>query len=1494
MPHSVFRRHMPLNRQCRFNLRLERLESRCLLTAEASYIPFDQVSLDVDPDSYDELSILVRFREEYRSAVAAYPQLSEVILPGTTVGSQVGFIPGLHEVHLTQAVGVADALAAFDHNPMVLYAEPNYRVRITETIPSDTRFDDMWALNNTGQTGGQLDADIDAPSAWDVTQGSGSTVLAVIDTGVDYLHPDLAANIWVNSDEIPGDNIDNDNNGYIDDIHGYDFANRDGNPMDDQGHGTHVAGTIGALGDNGFGVAGINWNVQIMALKFLGADGSGTTSDAIEAIHYAVLNGATISNNSWGGDPYSQALFDAISTARDAGHIFVTAAGNGDIFGNGIDNDATPFYPASYDLDNIIAVAATDHNDQLATFSNYGTSSVDLAAPGVDILSTTRNSSYGYNSGTSMATPHVAGVVSLVKDLNPLWSYAQVIQQVLGSVDPIPQLYGVLSTSGRLNAASAVGNPEPPPPPLPPGSLPMFEGFADSFVDYLRPQVGGWTVASGKYQATPMTQNHDLFAISTVDLDSPLPSNVELQATVNADEGVFQFLGFVFSDHLTNGYLAFDYHGPEDFKFAGANMADDRWVIGHRDAGGWHVDAVLPEVINADTDYRLRLLIENDTEVTLFSEGIAKASYQYASPVTDGELGVAMRDSTTRFDNILVEQHYAPTPTVLPVVEDFDDGTADHFLEATGAWYTNGGRYRLVPDNGDDAASLLLLDESLPASFEIQATVMGESVSGYYHNALVLFDYQNSTDFKFAGAYVGGDKWVIGRRTPTGWIEDAEITDTIDSFADHDVQVVIEGDRAQLRVGGATKVSYTFGDPLSDGAVGLGTQNAVAQFDNVIVQAYLPPPPPPATTVPFLEDFGDGVADFFEVQSGAWTIDAGRYRVVPTPGSDAISTIRLEQPMPAEIEIQATVNGESVAGYYHNVLVLFDYQSETDFKFAGAYVGGNRWVIGRRTEAGWFEDAEVSETIDSFTNYDLQLVIQGSDVELRVEGTTKVSHTFGDLLTDGTIGLGTQNAVAEFDKVVVQAYVPPPPPPAATLPYGEDFADGTADFFEVRSGIWTVSSGRYRVVPTQGTDGLTTLRLDQPLPADLAIQATVYGEPTTGYYHNVLIVFDYQSATDFKFAGAYVGGNRWVIGRRTATGWVEDAEVSETINSSTNYDVQLLIQGNDIELRVGGVPKVSHTFGDILTDGTIGLGTQNAVARYDNVVVEAYVPPPPPPAATLPYIEDFADGVADFFDVQSGTWTVSAGRYRVVPVKGADALSTIRLDQPLPANLEMHATVYGESVSGYYHNALVLFDYQSPTDFKFAGAYVGGNRWVIGRRTPTGWVEDAEVSETINSFANYDLQVVIEGSDIELRVGGVAKVSHTFGDLLTDGTVGVGTQNAVARFDNLMLTATTVNGTALQTAELGPDLAAAVFGDRQSSPKPTNDPVSNQSPTVDRLLPFRRRFRPSSHPESHTREFAARHVLDTRPGNVRARLIDAVWQDDDGSLGSKLLNRFAD
>ena len=315
-----------------------------------------------------------------------------------------------------------------EHDPSVRYVEPN-AVYSTTTIPNDPLFSKLYGLNNTGQTAGTPDADIDAPEAWDVTTGSRDVTIAVIDTGVDFSHSDLAQQQWVNAGENCGSSdpatdcaqrtngIDDDGDGYVDDWRGWDFVNHDSFPLDDYGHGTHVSGTIGASGNNAIGVVGVDWKARIMALKAFDSHGQGTTADEIAAILYAADHGAQISSNSWGGDDYSTAMLDAINYAQSKGMLFVAAAGNGHS-----DNDASEFWPANYSklTDDVLAVAATDANDALASFSNWGATTVGLGAPGVAVTSTYLNGGYASSSGTSMATPHVSGSAALVEGPVPV------------------------------------------------------------------------------------------------------------------------------------------------------------------------------------------------------------------------------------------------------------------------------------------------------------------------------------------------------------------------------------------------------------------------------------------------------------------------------------------------------------------------------------------------------------------------------------------------------------------------------------------------------------------------------------------------------------------------------------------------------------------------------------------------------------------------------------------------------------------------------------------------------------------------------------------------------------------------------------------------------------------------------------------------------------------------------------------------------------------
>ena len=384
----------------------------------------------------------------------------------------------VHHVKLPKGMSVEDAIQQYKAEPEVEYAEPNFLVSV-QNMPSDPFF--VWQdyLYNMGQLGGTPRADIHVSEAWDITTGDGTVAIAVLDMGADYNHPDLTANIWRNDAEyfgLPG--VDDDGNGYIDDIHGIDTFNHDGDPQDDalvypiMGHGTHVAGIIGAAGNNDAGITGVNWSVKIIPCKFIGVDGYGYDSGAIECLEYVHAlkqRGVNIAatNNSWGcsgADCYSQALYDAINAQRDI--LFISSAGND---GNDISPcyptatlvDTTPAYPASYDLPNVIAVSATDNMDQIAGFSNYGKHSVHVGAPGLDIFSTLPLNQYGVKSGTSMAAPQVSGLAALLKAQDPDRDWIKIKNLILTGGDTTQPhvwfdgpfgLQGITITGKRINA----------------------------------------------------------------------------------------------------------------------------------------------------------------------------------------------------------------------------------------------------------------------------------------------------------------------------------------------------------------------------------------------------------------------------------------------------------------------------------------------------------------------------------------------------------------------------------------------------------------------------------------------------------------------------------------------------------------------------------------------------------------------------------------------------------------------------------------------------------------------------------------------------------------------------------------------------------------------------------------------------------------------------------------------------------------------------------
>jgi subtilisin family serine protease len=408
----------------------------------------------------------------------------------------------------------------------VLSVEPDFKVKAI-AVPNDPRFSELWGLNGTGTTR----YDIRAANAWNLSTGSASVAVGVVDTGVDYTHQDLAANIWQNPGESGLDSlgrdkrtnkIDDDNNGYVDDFRGWDFFDGDNNPMDENSHGTHVAGTIGAVGNNGIGITGVNWNVKIVPLRFLDADGSGYISDAISAIQYSVKLGLFATNHSWGGGSFSQAMFDAIGAANTAGQLFLAAAGN-----ESSNNDVTAHYPSNYNQSNIISVAAIDKVGSLAWFSNYGKTKVHLAAPGVAILSTIKGNSYASYQGTSMATPHVAGAAALIKAHNPSLSAADIKNRLMTSVTKLASLKDRVIAGGTMNLEAAMAAGPDTVAPNPPSGLAVISRG-------LRSANIGWTTA---------TDNNDGGVISGYEVrfaDTPISNEISWGAAKIINDVTFQ------------------------------------------------------------------------------------------------------------------------------------------------------------------------------------------------------------------------------------------------------------------------------------------------------------------------------------------------------------------------------------------------------------------------------------------------------------------------------------------------------------------------------------------------------------------------------------------------------------------------------------------------------------------------------------------------------------------------------------------------------------------------------------------------------------------------------------------------------------------------------------------------------------------------------------------------------------------------------------------
>ena len=400
--------------------------------------------------------VLVKFRNINSDTLSALDIFND------RIEDYIESVPGLVAIDDLDNASPAEIIAQYRKLGEVEYVEENFEIELIDAVdsplvpvfPRDPQFGEQWALANKGQRGGKEGADISATLAWATTTGSEDVVVAVLDSGVDYNHEDLKPNMWTRPARMAP--YQDTELGGIDDEYGFNAIENARDPMDENGHGTHCAGIIGAEGGNDIGIAGVNWKVRIMPLKFMNAGGFGTTKDAIEAINYVIDRkkagvNVRIISASWGSTQRSRALEDVIRKAYENDILFVAAAGN-----SSVNNDRSPHFPSSYNVPNVVSVAALDRNDHLATFSNYGVKSVAIAAPGVDILSTWLGNAYEEKSGTSMATPVVSGVAALIVSQNPRMSVDQLRSKLLDSSDPIVALKGKTVTGGRINAAKAL------------------------------------------------------------------------------------------------------------------------------------------------------------------------------------------------------------------------------------------------------------------------------------------------------------------------------------------------------------------------------------------------------------------------------------------------------------------------------------------------------------------------------------------------------------------------------------------------------------------------------------------------------------------------------------------------------------------------------------------------------------------------------------------------------------------------------------------------------------------------------------------------------------------------------------------------------------------------------------------------------------------------------------------------------------------------------
>jgi subtilisin family serine protease len=727
----------------------------------------------ITPPAYVPDEILVKLKSEptvtqTQSMIKSYGALAirNLVQPDPNINSPVErwqilkFEPGSD---------VEEWQELLNNDSRVEVAEVNHKISIN-FLPNDPSFGSLWGLNNTGSNGGKRDADIDAPEAWDTQKGNKDVVVAVIDTGVDYNHPDLASNMWKNAGEIPGNLVDDDRNGHIDDVYGFDWVNEDGDPMDDESHGTHVAGTIGAVGNNNRGVVGVSPNVSIMSLKFLGSNGRGNSADAAQAIIYAANMGADIINASYGGPRSSKLQRDAIDYASQKGVLFVAAAGN-----ETKNNDGFSNYPSNYNLPNVIAIAATDDNDKLARFSNYGHKTVDLGAPGVSILSTIPNNRYGSKSGTSMASPHVAGAAALVLAENPNLSVTELKKTLLDNTDSITSLQGKTVTGGRLNvnkAIQAVKNSEPEVNITSPTSTTSIEPgeshnirWTDNFNDNVKLELyKGSSFQQTISSSTPSDGSYSWMVPTS--LSSGTNYNVKIR-NVN-DSSVYDYSSYFTIEpeaNITSPTSTTDIEPGETYTIGWTDNFSDNvklelykgsdfeQIISSSTSSDGSYSWWVPTSLSSGTNYNIKIRNVNDSSVYDYSSYFTiEPEVNITSPTSNTSIepgeSYTIRWTDNFSDNVRLELHKGSSFPQIISSSTSSDGSYSWWVPTS---LSSGTNYRIKIRNVNDSS---VYDYS--SYFTIEP---GESHNEETWPPNVTKDLNNYTGRKEYSGYVGSDDY---------------------------------------------------------------------------------------------------------------------------------------------------------------------------------------------------------------------------------------------------------------------------------------------------------------------------------------------------------------------------------------------------------------------------------------------------------------------------------------------------------------------------------------------------------------------------------------------------------------------------------------------------------------------------------------------------------------------------------------------------------------